>query len=101
VKCDNCGAPVTASSKDLSYCPHCNRKLLALASPACSYCGKWLPEKYLHAREGVLRRITDIRKSSEEAMPALVMAGSGRRKPKLKQSKLFSMVELFDLTDLF
>jgi DNA-directed RNA polymerase subunit RPC12/RpoP len=62
-KCDSCGAPITrdaSSAPDFRRCPYCRRKLLALASPACSYCGRRLPEDYIKAREADLRRIAEI-----------------------------------------
>lgn len=60
--CKRCGAPRAAAppEMDFRHCPFCKRKLLALASPACSYCGRRLPEEYIKAREADLRRITDI-----------------------------------------
>ena len=38
----------------------CHRKLLALASPACNYCGRRLPDEYIEARESDLKRIEDV-----------------------------------------
>jgi hypothetical protein len=60
--CEHCGAPRAAlpAETDFRHCPFCKRKLLALASPACSYCGKRLPDEYIKAREADLRRIADI-----------------------------------------
>ena len=62
-KCSNCGAPISRMSMpapDYRECPFCGRKLLALGSPACSYCGRRLPEDYIHAREADLRRMDGI-----------------------------------------
>jgi hypothetical protein len=61
--CPNCGAPLThsgASVKDFTLCPFCGHKLLALGSPACSYCGHRLPDEYIKARTSDLNRITQI-----------------------------------------
>jgi predicted amidophosphoribosyltransferase len=61
--CKNCGAPlpVTASTPhNTSLCPFCGRKLLALGSPSCSYCGRRLPEELVKLREGDLRRLNDL-----------------------------------------
>src|SRR5712692_1618564 len=61
--CTNCGAPITNESAPLDFraCPFCHRKLLALASPASSYCGRRLPDEYLKAREADLKRITEVK----------------------------------------
>ena len=62
-KCVNCGAPVIRDSSSLAdyrFCPVCHRKLLALGSPACSYCGRRLPDEYIRAREEDLKRITEV-----------------------------------------
>ncbi|MBA3715199.1 MAG: zinc ribbon domain-containing protein [Pyrinomonadaceae bacterium] len=60
-KCVNCGAPISVEAATVDYrvCPHCQRKLLALGSPACSYCGRALPQNYIRTREATLRRIHD------------------------------------------
>jgi hypothetical protein len=61
--CPNCGAPVThaaAPAADFRVCPFCSHKLIALGSPACSYCGHRLPDEYIKAREADLSRITQI-----------------------------------------
>src|SRR5262249_34476980 len=63
LNCPNCGAPLEpgdTSAKDFRVCPFCNRRLLALASPACNYCGRRLPEDFIKAREGDLHRVTEI-----------------------------------------
>ena len=58
-KCVNCGAPLNAEAATTDYrvCPHCKRRLLALGSPACNYCGHHLPDSYVRAHETTLRRI--------------------------------------------
>jgi hypothetical protein len=59
-KCSNCGAPLGAKAPtDFRNCPYCKRRLLALGSPACNYCGKPLPENYLKAREAMWQRINE------------------------------------------
>ena len=62
--CKNCGAPLptvsAASTADTHRCPNCGRRLLALASPTCNYCGHRLPEEYIRANEANLRRINEI-----------------------------------------
>ena len=61
-KCENCAAPIAASTAatDFRHCPFCGRALLALGSPACSYCGRRLPESFLKARGADLHRIAEI-----------------------------------------
>ena len=54
LKCPNCSAPLNPSARpatDYRRCPSCQRKLLALGSPACNYCGQRLPEDYIKAHE--------------------------------------------------
>ena len=61
--CERCGAPVgrdTERTPDYRSCPFCRRRLLALASPSCNYCGRRLPEDYIEAREADLQRISDV-----------------------------------------
>lgn len=59
-KCPNCGAAVgPREPTDYRNCPHCRRRLVALGSPACNYCGKPLPEDFLKAREAMWQRIND------------------------------------------
>ena len=60
-KCANCGAAVgEKETSDFRYCPHCKRRLLALGSPACSYCGRALPEDFIKAREQMWQRVNDL-----------------------------------------
>lgn len=69
LKCQNCGAPVGANPEapsDFRTCPFCHRKLLALASPACSYCGRRLPEAYIKAREADFRRVADLNEGERQ-----------------------------------
>jgi NAD-dependent SIR2 family protein deacetylase len=64
--CKNCGAPLPmvsgslGTSRHVHECPVCGRKLLALASPNCNYCGERLPQDYITAREADLKRINDL-----------------------------------------
>jgi DNA-directed RNA polymerase subunit RPC12/RpoP len=63
LKCSNCGAPLApaaAPATDYRHCPFCRRRLLALGSPACNYCGRRLPEDYIKAREGDLQRLAEL-----------------------------------------
>ncbi len=58
-KCPNCGAAAGArEATDFRFCPHCKRRLLALGSPACNYCGRALPEEYVRAREAIRQRVS-------------------------------------------
>jgi hypothetical protein len=63
LKCQNCSAPLGAegaSSQDFRACPFCKRKLLALGSPACNFCGKRLPEEFIKTRKEDLRRLQEL-----------------------------------------
>jgi hypothetical protein len=68
-RCHACGAPraPNAPPPDYRFCPFCRRRLLALGSPACNYCGRALPESYVRAREATLRRIGSARTPEERA----------------------------------
>ena len=58
-KCANCGAAVGAGEpRDFRFCPHCKRRLLALGSPACNYCGRALPEEYVRARDALWQKVS-------------------------------------------
>jgi hypothetical protein len=58
-KCPNCGAGAGArEAPDFRFCPHCKRRLLALGSPACNYCGRALPEEYVRAREALWQKVS-------------------------------------------
>ena len=93
-KCESCGAPVGADAPppDYRFCPFCRRRLLALGSPACNYCGRALPESYLKAREAQLRRIGGA------------SAGDAQDRERLEQdaddSLKRALKTLFDLDDL-
>ena len=60
-KCANCGAAAGGGGEapDYRFCPHCERRLLALGSPACNYCGRALPEDYVRAREALWQKVGD------------------------------------------
>ena len=59
-KCANCGAAVGAGEPcDFRFCPYCKRRLLALGSPACNYCGRALPEEYMRARAALWQKVSD------------------------------------------
>ena len=47
-------------ARDFRFCPNCKRRLLALGSPACSYCGRALPEDFVKAREQMWQRVKDV-----------------------------------------
>ena|SRR5215213_485601 len=60
-KCANCGAAVgEREARDFRVCPHCKRRLLALGSPACNYCGRALPEDFVKAREQMRQRLNEL-----------------------------------------
>jgi hypothetical protein len=60
-KCANCGASVgEREAPDYRFCPFCKRRLVALGSPACNYCGRALPEEFVKAREALFQRVSDV-----------------------------------------
>jgi DNA-directed RNA polymerase subunit RPC12/RpoP len=103
-RCESCGAPISTSdtsTPDFRSCPYCRRRLLALASPSCSYCGRRLPEDYIKAREADLKRIADIKSGSGDTEGNLKVgelirhtAGDG------KDKSLLDILKIRDLTDL-
>ncbi|HEX3559960.1 MAG TPA: hypothetical protein VHU19_12200 [Pyrinomonadaceae bacterium] len=60
-KCANCGASLgEREATDFRFCPFCKRRLLALGSPACNYCGRALPDDFVKAREELRQRVSDV-----------------------------------------
>jgi hypothetical protein len=107
IKCANCGAPLTCKGSALSdyrSCPYCRRRLLALASPACNYCGRRLPEEYIRARESDLYRMIEIQEGNKKAEvngkvdEALLDA---ERRCGGKPSSPVDLLDMVSLTDLF
>ncbi|MCA1594456.1 MAG: SPFH domain-containing protein [Acidobacteria bacterium] len=92
--CLNCGAPQQAPEAATVECPHCcGKRLLALGSPACSYCGRSLPENYVKAREAMWQCIRDVGAggSSAEQLEVLEKESDGEMRRALKA--------LFDLNN--
>jgi hypothetical protein len=66
-RCASCGAAFGPKPPtDYRFCPHCRRRLVALGSPACNYCGHVLPEEYVTARDRVRQRINDVSEGRAE-----------------------------------
>jgi len=86
-KCANCGAAVgERGARDFRFCPHCNRRLLALGSPACNYCGRALPEDFVKAREQMWERVRDVSAggADEDEKEALETEGDDAMRRALK-----------------
>ena len=78
--CQNCGAPLTHAAPqgtDFRICPFCSHRLLALGSPACSYCGHRLPDEYIKAREAEQDGFVTGRIELEYCAPARRAAAAG------------------------
>jgi hypothetical protein len=93
-KCPNCGAAAAPSAPpDFRFCPHCRRRLVALGSPACNYCGKALPENFVKAREAMWQRVNDAAagRATEEDLKELEDSGDDALHRALRS--------LFDLND--
>src|SRR3989442_3579106 len=104
-RCASCGAPVTrdSDSRDFRTCPFCHRRLLALASPACNYCGRRLPEEYVKTREADLRRVVEVQGSSETTktdrqVNRLICQAAGRQ--LMKQPRSSELIDTTSLIDL-
>jgi len=107
MKCANCGAPIVHDGSglpDFRSCPTCHRKLLALASPACSYCGRRLPDEYIEARESDLKRITEVGGGEEKTelrrkVDELIRQTAGHERGR--SSSPLGPVDITSLIDLF
>ena len=105
-KCGNCGAPIVvdaAGSPDYRHCPVCHRRLLALGSPACSYCGRRLPPDYIKARESDLHRVTgqlDGSGGNELVGKVDELIRENARKDR-KHSSFFGLFDVSSFTDFF
>ena len=81
-KCPNCGAAAGArEATDFRFCPHCKRRLLALGSPACNYCGRALPAEYVRAREALWQKVSN---ATPEELEELGQDGDDALKRALK-----------------
>ena len=60
-KCANCGASAgEREAPDYRFCPFCKRRLVALGSPTCNYCGRALPQDFVKARDALFQRVSDV-----------------------------------------
>lgn len=103
-KCGNCGAPVVRDQSklpDFRSCPFCHRRLLALASPACSYCGRRLPDEYIKAREADLKRVTEVAEGSETNEVRRKVDELIRHTANGRSSSSLGVFDISSLTDLF
>ncbi|HEV8485559.1 MAG TPA: hypothetical protein VGV87_18600 [Blastocatellia bacterium] len=98
----SCGAPVNhlgVTALDYRRCPFCSRKLLALASPACSYCGRRLPQDYIAAHEADLRRMDGVTSISlGHQHPG--EAGTGRSSADKETKEPYGLLNILDSWDL-
>ena len=107
MKCGNCGAPIVRDGSavpDFRSCPTCHRKLLALASPACNYCGRRLPDAYIEARESDLMRMTKVVEgegTSEMRRKVDELIRQTARHERGRSSSPLGTVDITILTDLF
>ena len=93
-KCANCGAAVGAGeAPDYRFCPYCRRRLVALGSPACNYCGRALPADFVRARDALWQKVSDAGagKATPEELEELEKNSDDALKRALKA--------LFDLGD--
>jgi predicted amidophosphoribosyltransferase len=100
--CGNCGAPAVhdqAELPDFRSCPFCHRRLLALGSPACSYCGRRLPDDYIRAREADLKRVTEVGEGEEINKVGRKVDELIRQTARGRSSS--SLGDIISLTDLF
>jgi len=102
-RCNSCGAPLNhlgVTALDYRRCPYCSRKLLALASPACSYCGRRLPQDYIASHEADLRRMEGINSISFGHEHTGQTAGAqGSDKEKKEPYGLLNILDTWDLLE--
>jgi hypothetical protein len=94
LKCPHCGAAAgPREAPDFRFCPHCQRRLVALGSPACNYCGKALPEDFVKARAAMWQRINEASsgRADEEELKELENSGDDALRRALRS--------LFDLNE--
>ncbi|MGA9768784.1 MAG: double zinc ribbon domain-containing protein [Blastocatellia bacterium] len=101
LKCQNCGAPMVRAEPDFRICPHCRRKLLALASPACNYCGRRLPDEYIVARRAQLQRISEVEATGEHPDLTENVDEMFRQTARSKRKRSSFFATITDWTDLF
>ena len=106
MKCANCGAPISSDGSalpDFRSCPMCHRKLLALGSPTCSYCGRRLPDEYIRVREADLRRIIEVEEMEEKNEPGGGVGElfSEKRRRKRNESSSTLGLDITSLVDFF
>lgn len=105
-KCGNCGAPIVVDAggaPDYRHCPVCHRRLLALGSPACSYCGRRLPPDYIKARESDMQRVSGLRETSggSELVGKVDELIRENARKKRGDSSFFGLFDLSTFTDFF
>jgi hypothetical protein len=106
IKCPSYGAPVSPQHSvlpDFRVCPFCRRKLLALGSPACNYCGRRLPDEYIKAREGDLKRLTEVKEGEESEVGRKVdeLIRQTVRRKRDRSSSPLGKLDITRLIDLF
>jgi DNA-directed RNA polymerase subunit RPC12/RpoP len=103
-RCPSCGAPVNhlgVTALDYRRCPFCSRKLLALASPACSYCGRRLPQVYIASHEADLKRMDGVTSLSfrHQLGGESAMGQTSSDKEKKEPYGLLNILDSWDLLD--
>jgi DNA-directed RNA polymerase subunit RPC12/RpoP len=96
--CATCGAPLgEAAAIDPHQCPYCKRRLLALGSPNCNYCGRRLPPDFIKANTSDLNRVKELsgRDNAVEISHIVDFLETANRKDKTTTNSIIS-----DLTDL-
>lgn len=78
----------------------CHRKLLALGSPACSYCGRRLPDEYVRAREADLRRIMEVEEMESQSSEVGELFSENRRQKRNGSSSALGL-DITSVIDFF
>ena|SRR5215831_2709392 len=98
-KCSSCGAPLAVGAPaDPHQCPYCNRRLLALGSPNCNYCGRRLPDEFIKANTADLNRVKELSASDKAVGDSHIVSVVERVGRQDNSPSLGSI--LSDLTDL-
>ncbi len=104
VKCANCGAPsrgVDSSIPDYRTCPFCSRRLVALGSPACNYCGRRLPDEYIKAREGDLKRLSEVKGTDQDGESRIAEFLRESARSRGGSTSVIGFVDVASLFDIF
>jgi hypothetical protein len=98
LKCPNCAAPINDGEPfDMRFCPYCKKKLLAIGSPACNYCGKKLPSSFIKAhkvsQEKIIKLDEESKVSAEVTLAGIYNGKNEHKSESVPEKLLDSLVD--------